>query len=151
MSQSIMRCVERISFSCSCDSVQVPEPHVSVGVMIMLNKRSLCSKRHDIDVNSCLYLANDVHAALIRLFISVVSCCSNVMVCLRHCASSLVGKTSTLMSSIFASVGRLDLWLLTICVLSDWTFFLVLLLKSVIARRRQISSWIGNQFGDRPN
>ena len=32
--------------------------------MFLVNKRSLCCKRYDIDVNSCLCLANDVHAAL---------------------------------------------------------------------------------------
>ena len=156
-----MRCVDRISFSCSSVSVQVPEPYVSVGVIPMLNKRSLCRKIYDIDVSFCLYLTNDAHAALIRLFISVVSCCSNVMFCQRYFAFPLIGKTSTLVSSIVASDCLLDLWLLRTFVLFGWIFspiLSVLLLKSFIilfssssdveitARRQQISSWIGNQF-----
>ena len=101
----------------------------------MLNKRSLCRKIYDLDVNFCLYLTTDVHAALIRLFISVVSCCSNVMACPRYFAFSLFGKTSTLMSSIVASDCLLDLWLPRIFVLSGWIFsstLSALLLKSFI-------------------
>ena len=52
MRQSILRCVDRISFSCTCESVHVPDADVSVGVMTMLNKRSLCRRRYDLDVNS---------------------------------------------------------------------------------------------------
>ena len=67
-------------FSCSFERVHVPEANVSVGVMSMLNKRNLCRSRYDFDVNSCLYWVSDAQAALIRLLISVVSCCSKIIV-----------------------------------------------------------------------
>ena len=51
MRRSIFRCVEQISFSCSCERLYVPEAYVSVGVMTILNKRSLRRRRYDSDVN----------------------------------------------------------------------------------------------------
>ena len=75
MKRSILRCVDRISFLCSCESVHGPEAYVDVGVMTMLKKRNLCRRRYELDDNSSLQFANDAQAALIRLYISVVSCC----------------------------------------------------------------------------
>ena len=66
-------------FLCSFERVHVPEAYVSVGVLTMLNKKNLCRSRYDFDVNSCLFLESDAHAALIRLLISVVSRCSKVI------------------------------------------------------------------------
>ena len=40
----ILRCVDRIVLSCSCESVDVAEAYVSVGVMTMKNKQSLCRR-----------------------------------------------------------------------------------------------------------
>ena len=75
-----MRCVNWIILSCFRESVNVPEAYVSVGVMAISNERILLRRKHDFDVSSCLYLVNDVQAARSRLLISVVSCCSNVIV-----------------------------------------------------------------------
>ena len=108
MRRNILRCVERIKFSCSCESVHVPEAYVKKRVMTVLNKRSLWRRRYDLDVHSCLHLMNDAQAALIRFFISVVSCCSNVIVCPRYFAHSLAGNTSTLMLSIVTSILLYD-------------------------------------------
>ena len=108
MRRNILRCVERIKFSCSCESVHVPEAYVNVGVMTVLNKRSLWRRRYDLDVHSCLHLVNDAQAALFRFFISVVSCCSNVIVSPRYFAHSLAGNTSTLMLSIVTSILLYD-------------------------------------------
>ena len=146
------------------DCAHVPEPYVNVGVMIMLNTRSLCRRRWYLDVNSCLYLENDAHAALILLYISVVSCCSNVMVCPKYFAFSLIGKSSTLMSSIVALDCLLDLWLVRFfrmdlhpCTfgapseVSRHYFQLVQRCGKWKARRQEISSWTGNQFSGHPN
>ena len=42
--------------SCSFDRVHVPDAQVSVEEITILSKRSLCCRRYDFDVNSCLYL-----------------------------------------------------------------------------------------------
>ena len=109
-------------------------------------------------------LENDANAALILFCISVVSCCSNVMVCPRYFAFSLIGKTSTLMWSIVASGCLLDLWLVRI--FSGWIFtphfrcsFRSLpslfsadpAMWKIKARRQEISSWTGNQFSGHLN
>ena len=74
MRRSILRCVYCIIFSCSYESVHVLEAWFIVGVITMLNRRSLCCRRYDFEVNSCLYLLNDAQAALIRFMTSIVSC-----------------------------------------------------------------------------
>ena len=103
-----MRCVNWIILSRSRESVRVPEAYVSVGMMTILNKRSLFRGKHDFDVSSCLHLVNDAHAARSRLLISVVSCCSNVIVCPRYLAHTFTGNTSTLMLSIDTSLLFFD-------------------------------------------
>ena len=80
MRRSTLLYVDRIILPCSCDSVHV---------------------------TSCLYLVNDAQAARIRLLISVVSCCSNVIVCPRRFAHPFTGNTSFLL---------FDPWLLRIFV-----------------------------------
>ena len=101
----------------------------------MLNKQSMCRRKYDFDVNSCLHLVNDAQAARTRLLISVVSCCSNVIVCPKYFAHSFTGNTSTLMLSIVTSILWFDPWLLGIFVLSGLIFsptHSVLFLKSQI-------------------
>ena len=120
--RSILRCVDRINLSCSCERVHVPEAYVSVGVMTMLNKQSMCRRRYDFDVNSCLHLVNDAQAARTRLLISVVSCCSNVFVCPKYFAHSFTGNTSTLMLSIVTSILLFDPRLRGIFALSGLIF-----------------------------
>ena len=68
-------CVELIVPFLRVLCVQVPEAYLSVGVITMVNKRSLCCRKYDRDVSSCLYMQNDAQAALIRFLISSVSCC----------------------------------------------------------------------------
>ena len=63
----------------------------------MLNKRSLCYKKHDLDANSCLYLEHDAGQALIRICDLCFSCCWNVLVCKRHVALSRADNISTSM------------------------------------------------------
>ena len=108
MRRSILRCVDLILSSHFFESFHVPEAYVSEGVMTMLNKRCLCRTGYDVDVSSCLHLLNDAQAALTRLLISVVSCCSNVIVCPRYFAHYFTGKTSTLMLSIVTSFLLFD-------------------------------------------
>ena len=141
-----MRCVDRISFSCSCDSAHVPEPYVNVGVMTMLNTRSLCRRRKYLDVNSCLYLENDAHAGLILLYISVVSCCSNVMVCPKYFACLLDlwlvrffpdGSSPLHFRCSFRSLPSL--------------FSAGPVMWKMKASRQEISSWTGNQFSGHLN
>ena len=69
-----------------------------------------------------LYLLNDAQAALIRLLISAVSCCSNVIVCPRYFALSHAGDISTLMLLIATSFLLFEHWLLRMFVLSEWFF-----------------------------
>ena len=108
MRRSILRSVDLILSLSSLESVHVPQAYVSEGVMTMLNKRCLCRTGYEVDVGSCLYLLNDAQAALTRLLISVVSCCSNVIVCPRSFAHIFTGKTSTLMLSIVTSFLLFD-------------------------------------------
>ena len=122
MRRCILRCVDLIIFSCSFERVHVPEAHVSVTVMTMLNKRRLCRSRYDFDVISYPYLLNDAQAALIRFLISAVSYCSKGIVCPRYFARSFTGKTYTLMLSIVTSLPLFVPWLLRIFVLSGWIF-----------------------------
>ena len=107
MRRSILRSVVMIIFRIHSIG-SIFEANVSVGVMTILNKRSLCRSRYDLDVNSCLSLVNDAQAALIRLLISVVSCCSKVIVCPRYFARSFTGRTSILMLSIVTSFLLFD-------------------------------------------
>ena len=135
MRRSTFRWVDGIFLSCSFDSVQVPEASLSVSVITMLKKRSLCCRKYDFDVNSFLYLLNEAQAALIRFLISTVSCCWNVMVCPRYFALSHADNISTYMLLISISFLLFGLWLLRIFVLSQWIFnptLSVLCLKSHI-------------------
>ena len=120
--RSILRCVDRINLSCSCETVHVLEAYVSVGVMTKLNEQSMCRRRYDFDVNTCLHLVNDAHAARTRLLISVVSCCSNAIACPKYFTHSFTGNTSTLMLSIVTSILLFDTWLRGIFVLSGLIF-----------------------------
>ena len=50
MSRSILRCVDRISFSCSSVNVHVLAPYNIEGVMTASNKRNLLRSKQDLDV-----------------------------------------------------------------------------------------------------
>ena len=116
--RSLFLCAVLIILSCFCDNVYVPLAYVDVGVITMLNKRSLWHRRYALEVSSCLYLWNAAHAAFSLFLISSVSCSSNVIFCPRYRALSLFGKTSILMLSTVISFFFSFSWVLSIFVLS---------------------------------
>ena len=108
----------RIILARSSVNAHVPAPHNIDGMMTALNNRSVWCRRKDLGVNSCLCLGKAAQATLILFFISVVPCCSSVIVCPKYFVLLFDGKISTLMSSICASFCLLDFWLERMFVLS---------------------------------
>ena len=124
-----------------------------------INKRNLCCRGYDLDVNSCFYLQNDAQAARSLLLLSVVSCCWKVIVCPRYFAHSCKSNTSTLILLIVTSCFLLELWLLRIFVFQGvssiqlflcfaWNhttcFAIAPAMLHIRARRRRVSSLCGN-------
>ena len=79
MRRIIFRCAVLIILSCFCDSVHVLLAYVNVGVLTMLNKRSLWHRRYALQLSSWMYLWNAAHAAFNLFLISSVSCSSNLI------------------------------------------------------------------------
>ena len=99
MSRSILRCVDCIILSCSLVGAHVLDALHIVGVIAASNSQSRCLSMSFFDVSSCLYLWNVAQAALIRFFISVVSCCRNVIVWPKYLTLSPLVSISFFMSS----------------------------------------------------